>query len=444
MKSRKIPFSPPDVSETEANEIRDAILTGWITTGPKTKQFERLLANYVNLPDGESLPIIQHGQRCPSCVCLNSQTACAEMALSVLGIGPGDEVIVPAFTYTATASVVLHVGAKLVFVDICKNDENGKKFSLEMDYNLLDSAITERTKAIIPVDLAGIPCDYDRIYQIVKSHKHQFHPSNDIQAKLGRIAVCADSAHALGAIWHERKVGSVADFSNFSFHAVKNFTTAEGGAMTWNLPFGNEIVEHQQKYLGSDIPVVEGETWNDFIYRLAQLISMDGQSRDAFSKNKLGAWEYDIIGPWKRCNMTDIIAAIGIAQFYRYPKMLLRRKQLIEKMNEAFVDLPLAVLDHYSNNYSGSGHLYMVRLNGFSRERTNYVICQMAERGITCNVHYKPLPMMTAYKSMGYDILNYPNAFAVFRNELSLPLFTKLTDEDLQYVISNFIDIVKK
>lgn len=421
LKRRNIPFSPPDMTEAEANEVRDAILSGWITTGPRTKKLEKLIAEYVGTD---------------KCVCLNSQTACGEMALRVLGIGEGDEVIVPAYTYTASASVVRHMGAKVVLVDVQSD-------CLEMDYEKMAEAINERTKAIIPVDLCGIPCDYDRIYEIVESKKDLFKPANDIQAKLGRVAVCCDAAHAFGASRNGKMVGSIADFSNFSFHAVKNFTTAEGGAMTWNLPFGNEVVEKQQVYYGSPVPQIEGETWNEFIYRISQLFSLHGQNKDALAKTKLGAWEYDIIGPWYKCNMTDVAAAIGLIQFERYPEMLKKRKDYIEKFDKAFAELNVGLLKHYTDEYESSGHLYLVRLLGKSREDANKVIEQMAERGIACNVHYKPLPMMTAYKALGYDIKDFPNAYYMFENEITLPLNTRMSEEDVEYVIENFVDIVK-
>lgn len=420
-KLRNVPFSPPDMTEAEAKEVREAILSGWITTGPRTKKLEKLISEYVGTD---------------KTVCLNSATAAMEMALHLLGVGPGDEVIVPAYTYTASASVPLHVGAKIVLVDIQKD-------CLEMDYDKLAAAITEKTKVVVPVDLAGIVCDYDRIYEIIESKKHLFHPSNDIQRKIGRIAVSADCAHAFGAQRHGKMAGSIADFSSFSFHAVKNFTTAEGGAVTWNLPFGNEVVEKQQYYCGSPVPFIEGETWNEFLYRLAQLFSLHGQNKDALAKTKLGAWEYDIIGPWYKCNMTDVVAAIGLIQFERYPGMLARRRQMIERMDAAFADLNISVLKHYGPDWAGSGHLYIVRLLGKTREETNHVIEKMAERGIATNVHYKPLPMMTAYKALGFDIKDFPNSYNAFVNEITLPLNTKMSDEDVEYVIENFIDIVK-
>lgn len=437
LKRRNVPFSPPDMTEAEVKEVSDAILSGWITTGPRTKKLEKLIADYVGASGTSEI------KKVPNCVCLNSQTACGEMALRVLGVGEGDEVIVPAYTYTASASVVAHVGATVRLVDVQPN-------CLEMDYEQLSDAINEKTKAIIPVDLGGIPCDYDRIYEIVKVKAHLFQPKNDIQRKLGRVAVCCDAAHAFGASRKGEMVGSIADFSNFSFHAVKNFTTAEGGAMTWNLPFGEEKVEKQQMYYGSPLPVIEDETWNEFIYRLSQLFSLHGQNKDALAKTKLGAWEYDIIGPWYKCNMTDVVAAIGLIQFNRYPELLTKRKQYIEKFDNGLNCLkgsngePLvALMKHYTDEYESSGHLYLVRLVGRTREEVNRVIEQMAERGIACNVHYKPLPMMTAYKALGFDIKNYPNAFKMFENEITLPLNTKMSEEDVDYVIENFVDIVK-
>lgn len=429
LKRRNIPFSPPDMTEAEVKEVSDAILSGWITTGPRTKKLEKLIADYVGVSGTSEI------KKVPNCVCLNSQTACGEMALRVLGIGEADEVIVPAYTYTASASVVAHVGATVRMVDVQPD-------CLEMDYDQLADVINEKTKVILPVDLGGIPCDYDRIYEIMKAKAHLFQPKNDIQKKLGRVAVCCDAAHAFGASRKGEKVGNIADFSNFSFHAVKNFTTAEGGAMTWNLPFGEEKVACQQVYYGSPLPVIEGETWNEFIYRLSQLFSLHGQNKDALAKTTLGAWEYDIIGPWYKCNMTDVVAAIGLIQFNRYPELLAKRKQYIAKFDAAFKELPVALLKHYTDEHESSGHLYLVRLVGRTREDANKVIEQMAERGIACNVHYKPLPMMTAYKALGFDIKNYPNAFKMFENEITLPLNTKMTEEDVDYVIENFVDIV--
>ncbi len=395
----KIPFSPPDMTELEIEEVKEAIESGWITTGPKTKEFERKIAEYCGVKKA---------------VCLNSQTACAEMALRILGIGPGDEVIVPVYTYTATAAVVCHVGAKIIMVD-------SQKDSLEMDYDELEAKITERTKVIIPVDLGGIPCDYDRIFNIVDRKRTLFRPDNIIQRAMGRISVNADAAHAFGAEWKGKRVGSIADFSSFSFHAVKNLTTAEGGALTWRSIEGIDDEE---------------------IYHKLQLLSLHGQSKDALAKTKLGAWEYDIIAPWYKCNMTDIMAGIGLAQFQRYEGMLKRRRKIIEKYDAAFKPLGIEVVPHYTETYNSSGHLYITRIPGITAEQRQKIIEKMAEEGIACNVHYKPLPMMTAYKDMGFDIKEYPNAYAKFANEVTLPLHTKLTNEDVEYVIKNYCNIV--
>lgn len=396
-----IKFSPPDISELEIEEVTAALKSGWITTGPRTKELERQVAKFCGAPRA---------------VCLNSQTACAEMALRILGIGKGDEVITSAYTYTASASVIAHVGAKIVLVDT-------QKGSLEMDYAALEKAVTEKTKAIIPVDLAGIPCDYDRIFKIVESKKSLFKPSNDIQRAMGRIAVCADTAHAFGAAWQGKKVGCIADFSAFSFHAVKNFTTAEGGALTWRHIDGIDDEE---------------------IYKKLQLFSLHGQNKDALAKTKLGAWEYDIIGTWYKCNMTDIAAAMGLAQMKRYPQMLARRKDIIKRYDAAFKPLGIEVLSHYTESHSSSGHLYITRVPDITAEQRNEIIIKMAERGIACNVHYKPLPMHTAYRELGFDIKDYPNAYAFFANEITLPLHTCLTDEEVEYVIENYKAIVKE
>ena len=400
MKRFNIPFSPPDMTEAEVKEVAEAILSGWITTGPRTKELERQIAEYIGVNKA---------------VCLNSQTACAEMALRLLGIGEGDEVIVPAYTYTASASIVCHVGATLVFADVQTN-------SLEMDYDLVETLITPRTKAIIPVDLAGIPCDYNRLLQIVENKRPLFQAANDIQQALGRVAICADAAHAFGAEWHGKKVGAIADFSAFSFHAVKNMTTAEGGALTWKT-----------------IPGIS----NDELYHKVQLFSLHGQSKDALAKTKLGAWEYDIVGPWYKCNMTDIMAAIGLVQMKRYPDMLLRRKAIIERYDRALKAAGIEVLEHYTDFHQSSGHLYITRIPNITIEQRQSIIEQMAEEGIATNVHYKPLPMMTAYKNMGFDIKNYPNAYAHFANEITLPLHTKLTNEEVDYIIDNYIRIIK-
>lgn len=398
---RMIPFSPPDISELEIKEVVDALRSGWITTGPRTKQLEKNIAEWVGTE---------------KCVCLNSQTACAEMALHVMGIGAGDEVVTCAYTYTASASVIAHVGAKIVLIDTQKN-------SLEMDYDALEAAINENTKAIIPVDLAGIPCNYDKLFEIVERKKHLFKPNNEIQSALGRIAIMADTAHAFGAKWHGKMIGSVADFSSFSFHAVKNLTTAEGGALTWRT-----------------IPGIS----NEDIYKKLQLLSLHGQSKDALAKTKLGAWEYDIVGTYYKCNMTDVVAAIGLKQFERYPDMLKRRKGIIEKYDEALKSLGVETLEHYTDEWESSGHLYLTRIPGITLEQRNEIIIKMAERGVACNVHYKPLPMHTAYKKLGFDIKDYPNAYNHFANEITLPLHTCLTDEDVKYVIEQYIEVLKE
>ena len=428
---KNVPFSPPDMTEAEVNEVRDAILSGWITTGPRTKKLEQIISEYV------------HTEKT---VCLNSATAAMEMVLHVLGVGPGDEVIIPAYTYTASASVVQHVGATIVMVD-------SQKDNVEMDYEKLAAAITERTKVIVPVDLAGICADVDKIKEIVNRPEilAKYSPKSDIQKLMGRIIVSNDCAHSFGASRNGKMAGEIADFSSFSFHAVKNFTTAEGGAMTWNLSFGNEKVERQQVYCGSPVPFIEGETWNEFIYRLSQLFSLHGQNKDALAKTKLGAWEYDIIGPWYKCNMTDIMAALGLVQFDRYPAMLQKRAEYVEYMNKKIdalnvnldADHKVAYLNHKAEDHCSSHHLYLVRLQGRTREETNMVIEQMAERGIATNVHYKPLPMMTAYKALGFDIKNYPNAYHLFENEITLPLNTRMTKEEVVYVMDNFVDIIK-
>ena len=427
LKRRNVPFSPPDMTEAEANEVREAILSGWITTGPRTKKLEKLISEYV------------HTEKT---VCLNSATAAMEMVLHLLDLKPEDEVIVPAYTYTASASVTQHVGCKLVLID-------SQKDCVEMDYDKLADAITENTKVIVPVDIAGIVADYDRVFQIVESKRHLFRPGNALQEKIGRIVVSADCAHSFGAKRKGRMAGEIADFSSFSFHAVKNFTTAEGGAMTWNLPFGNEVVPTDADYLPT-VPKKEGETWDDLLYRVSQLFSLHGQNKDALAKTKLGAWEYDIIGPWYKCNMTDIMAAMGLVQFERYPQMLNRRYEMVAKMNSAIDSLNasmgkpvVAYLNHKDGDHCSSHHLYLVRLLGRTREEANKVIEKMAERGIATNVHYKPLPMMTAYKALGFDIKDYPNAFHLFENEITLPLNTRMSDEDVEYVMENFVEVVK-
>lgn len=398
----QIPFSPPDISELEIEQVTEALRSGWITTGPKTKELERQVADFCGTSRA---------------VCLGSQTACAEMTLRLLGIGEGDEVITSAYTYTATASVVCHVGAKLILVDTQKD-------SLEMDYNQLEAAISEKTKVVIPIDLAGIPCDYEKIYSILEKKKAMFHPTNKIQEAIGRVIVMADAAHAFGAKLNDGSmVGSIADFSNFSFHAVKNFTTAEGGAVTWKSIEGIDDEE---------------------LYHQYQLLSLHGQSKDALAKTQLGAWEYDIVGPWYKCNMTDVAAGIGLAQMQRYKGILARRKEIIEKYNAAFKPIGIEVLEHYNDAHQSSGHLYITRIPGITLEQRHEIIVKMAEAGIACNVHYKPLPMMTAYKNLGFDIKDYPNAYKRFENEITLPLHTRLKDEEVEYVIEQYCRIVKE
>lgn len=422
MKLRNIPFSPPDMSEAEAKLASEAILSGWITTGPKTKEFEKKITEYVGTKKA---------------VCLNSATAAMEMALRLIGVGPEDEVIVPAYTYTASASVTQHVGCKLVLVD-------SQKDCVEMDYDKLAEAITEKTKVICPVDLGGVMCDFDKIFAVVEAKKHLFRPANEIQKRIGRVVIAADDAHAFGAQWHGKMAGAIADFSSFSFHAVKNLTTAEGGALTWNLPFGNEeVIPNDNGNYFPTVPRKEGETWNEMLYRISQLLSLHGQNKDALAKTQLGSWEYDVIGPWYKCNMTDIMAGIGLAQLSRYQGMLERRRHIIGVYDNALKDLPVAVLNHYGEDFAGSGHLYITRLLGRTDEERRAVIVKMAERGIACNVHYKPLPMMTAYKALGFDIKDFPNAYNLFVNEVTLPLHTRLSDEDVEYIINNYVDIIK-
>lgn len=401
MNKREIPFSPPDISDLEVAEVAAALKSGWITTGPRTKELERRIADFVGT------------QRC---VCLNSQTACAEMALRLLEIGPGDEVITTAYTYSASAAVICHTGAEIVFIDTQKD-------SFEMDYDKLADAVNERTKAIIPVDLGGVPCDYDRLQAIVEEKRPLFRASSPLQAALGRVALLADSAHALGAQWRGRMLGSVADFTSFSFHAVKNITTAEGGALVWR-----------------EIPGVDSAE----IYQRLQLLSLHGQSKDALAKSRLGEWEYDIIGPWYKCNMTDIAAAIGLKQFERYPGMLERREEIIRRYDAALQPLGVKTLAHYTESFRSSGHLYITRVPGVTLEERNEIITRMGDRGIACNVHFKPLPMMTAYRNLGFDIADYPNAYALFANEITLPLHTCLSDEDVEYVLECYSAIVKE
>ena len=394
-----IPFSPPDIGEDEIQSVIDALKSGWITTGPKTKQFEKEIAQLCNTEKA---------------VCLNSATAALELTLRILGIGEGDEVITSSYTYTASASPIAHVGAKIVLVDTQKD-------SFEMDYEKLASAITEKTKAIIPVDVAGILCDYDKIFKIVEGKKKLFKANNDIQKIYNRIIVVADSAHGFGAKKDGKMSGEFADFTTFSFHAVKNLTTGEGGAAVWKSKEGLD---------------------NEVIYKQYQLLSLHGQTKDALHKNTLGAWEYDIVDTYYKCNMTDIMAGIGLAQIARYPKLVERRHQIISKYNEAFKDLPIMVLNHKDENHRSSGHLYLTRIKGIDEKQRNEIIIKMAERGIACNVHYKPLPMLTAYKKLGFDIANYPNAYDFYRNEITLPLYSKLTDEQVEYIIENFKEIV--
>ena len=399
MKKYNIPFSPPDIIEDEINEVIDTLKSGWITTGPKTKELERRLSEFTTTP---------------KTVCLNSATAALELVLRVLGIDEGDEVIVPAMTYTASCSVIYHVGAKAVIVDIQKDGH-------EMDYEALENAITEKTKAVIPVDLAGIPCDYDKIFEVVNAKKPLFKANSEYQEKLGRIAVVADGAHALGSVYKGVKVGAVADFTTFSFHAVKNFTTAEGGSVTWK-----------------ENPNFDDEE----LYKEFQIYSLHGQTKDALAKTKAGLWEYDIVIPGYKCNMTDIMASIGLVQLDRYPKLLERRVELVEQYNKAFEGSRVVPLVHYTATYKSSGHLYITHIKGATYEQRGEIITKMAERGISCNVHYKPLPLLTAYSNLGFDINDYPNAYDYFVNEVTLPLHTRLSDEDVKVIVENFKEIV--
>lgn len=411
MEQRKIPFSPPDITEAEINEVVDALRSGWITTGPKTKELERQVA-----------------QRCGTrkAACLNSNTACAEMTLRILGIGPGDEVIVPAYTYTASASVAAHVGATIVPIDC----EKGK---FTWDLRKLEAAINERTKVVVPVDLFGIPADVDAVLEILESKKHLFTPSQNrpegqpldqtgfgkkLQTLIGRPVIMEDAAHSFGAVFRGRPVGSYADFTNFSFHAVKNLTTAEGGAVTWR-----------------DIPGLDDEE----LYRLYMLYSLHGQNKDALQKTQLGSWEYNIAAPWFKCNMTDVHAAIGLAQMRRYDDILLRRRHMIEKYDEAFSVLPLELQKHYTDEYQSSGHLYPIRLTGKTREEASALITKLAERGVAANVHYKPIPLHTGYQEMGVDPADYPNATEQYSNMVTLPLHTVMTDDDQDYVIESVL-----
>ena len=404
---RKIPFSPPDISEAEIAEVAEAMRSGWITTGPRVKELEKRLAAYCYTS---------------KVVCLNSATAAEELNFRICGIGEGDEVIVPAYTYTATASAAIHCGAKVIFVD-------SQKDSTEMDYDKVAESITERTKAVVAVDLGGIICDYDKLYEAVESKKNLFHAKEGnelgarIQQVVGRVLVFADCAHALGASRNGKMAGEIADFTDFSFHAVKNFTTAEGGASTWR-----------------DIKGID----NEEMYHQYQLYSLHGQSKDALAKTQLGAWEYDIVGPWYKCNMTDIMGAIGLRQLDRYPGMLARRKEIIGKYDAMCDDLGVQHLMHYGKDYQSSGHLYLTRIPGINDLQRREIIIKLAEQGISTNVHYKPLPMMTAYKKMGWDIKDFPNAYAYYENLITLPLHTKLSDEDVEYIIENYKEVVKQ
>ncbi len=407
IQKRVIPFSPPDISNLEINEVIEALKSGWITTGPRTKELEKRLAEYCHTS---------------KVVCLNSATASEELNFRICGIGEGDEVIVPAYTYTASASAAIHCGAKVIFVD-------SQKDSTEMDYDKVAEAITEKTKAIVAVDLGGIIVNYDRLFEIVEAKKDFFKPAGNtdlgrrIQKAIGRVLIFSDAAHALGASRNGKMAGEIADFTDFSFHAVKNFTTAEGGASTWR-----------------DIPGID----NEEIYHQYQLYSLHGQSKDALAKNQLGAWEYDIVGPWYKCNMTDIMAAIGLRQLDRYPGLLERRREIIGKYDAMCDELGVKHLVHYTENSTSSGHLYLTRIPGATDEIRREIIIKLAELGVNTNVHYKPLPMMTAYKEMGWDIKDFPNAYDYYANLITLPLHTKLTDEDVDYVISNFKEVVSK
>ena len=407
MVKRSIPFSPPDISELEINEVAEALRSGWITTGPRTKELEKRLAKYCHTS---------------KVVCLNSATASEELNFRICGIGDGDEVIVPAYTYTASASAAIHCGAKVVFVD-------SQPDSTEMDYDKVAEAINEKTKAVVAVDLGGIICDYDKLYAAVENRKNVFKAKEGnglgarIQQAKGRVLVFADCAHALGAQWHGKMAGEIADFTDFSFHAVKNLTTAEGGASTWR-----------------DIGGID----NEEIYHQYQLYSLHGQSKDALAKTQLGAWEYDIVGSWYKCNMTDIMAAIGLKQLDRYPEMLKRRTEIVAKYDEMCDELSVKHLIHSGKDFQSSNHLYLTRIPGIDDQTRRKIIIEMAEQGVSTNVHYKPLPMMTAYKALGWDIKDFPNAYAYYENLITLPLHTKLSDEDVEYIIDNFKNIVKK
>ena len=398
---RKIPFSPPDISQAEIDEVVKVVKSGWITTGPETKLFESRIADFCHVNKA---------------VCLSSQTSCAELTLRILGIGPGDEVILPAYTYTATASIVYHVGAKPVMID-CKSG------SFEMDYDKMEEAINHNTKAIIPVDLAGVICDYDRIFEAVERKKSVFRPKNELQEKFGRVFVVADGAHAFGAQWHGKMCGEIADFTNFSFHAVKNMTTAEGGAVTW------------RNHKGID---------NDALYKKYMLLSLHGQTKDAFAKNQGTSWEYDVVDTQYKCNMPDVLGAMGLAQLERYKGILDKRHKMIDMYNEAFKDMDIQVLNHHDENSRSSGHLYFVRFLGKTAEYRNSFYSKMAENGVVCNVHFKPLPMLTAYKTRGFDIIDYPNAYNMHKNQLTLPMNSKMSFDDAQYVIDTFKKVYKE
>ncbi|MEK3749562.1 DegT/DnrJ/EryC1/StrS family aminotransferase [Paenibacillus sp. FSL E2-8871] len=399
IKLRNISFSPPDITESEIDEVIDTLKSGWITTGPKTKLFERKIADYCSAPKA---------------VAMNSATACMEMTLRLLGIGPGDEVITSAYTYTASASVIHHVGAKIILID------SGRE-SFHINYAAIEEAITEKTKAIIPVDIAGVMCDYDRIYEAINRKKELFKPNNDLQEAIGRVVVIGDAAHSFGARYKNRISGAVADFTSFSFHAVKNLTTAEGGAVTWKTINGFD---------------------NEEIYKKFMLLTLHGQSKDALAKSKLGAWEYDIVLPAYKCNMTDIMASIGLVQLRRYQEMLEKRKKIIGKYDSRLNKLNVRTLNHSDEIFTSSGHLYLVRLIGKDEGYRNWVIESMAKKGISTNVHYKPLPMHTAYKNLGFDIADYPNAFNMYKNEITLPLHTSLADEEVDYILSSFIELL--
>ena len=401
MNKMNIPFSPPDIGEAEINEVIDALKSGWITTGPKTKKFENEIAKLCNTEKA---------------VCLNSATAALELTLRVLGIGKGDEVITSSYTYTASASPIEHVGAKIVLVDTMKD-------SYEMDYDKLKKAITKKTKAIIPVDLAGIVCDYEKIFKIVEEKQKLFTPNNEIQELFNRVIIIADGAHVIGGKRNGKMAGEIADFTTFSFHAVKNLTTAEGGAATWRSSEGLD---------------------NEKLYKQYQLLSLHGQSKDAFNKTQLGNWEYDIVAPYYKCNMTDIMAAIGLAQMDRYGDLINRRHEIIQKYNEAFSKLPVKLLNHKDDTHRSSGHLYLVRVDGIDTDVRNQIIIKMAERGIATNVHYKPLPLLSAYSNLGFDIKDYPNSYNQYKNEITLPLYSKLTDEQVDYIIANFVEVLQE